>query len=274
MLDTVWQNTIDLSALQLGKLTLASLLTALATLVLCFVVTHFVIKALQKLLGKSRMDAQLQHYITVAVRFILLLVGILIVVDQLGIPITSLIALLSVLSLAVSLAVQNILSNVAGGIVAMATKPFQVGDLISVAGNDGVVRALTLTYTQLDTLSGQRISIPNSTLVAEKIVNYTTRGRRRVEIHVTASYDAPIDTVRQALLNAVAHTQNILNAPAPEVFLSSYGESSIEYYVRCWVSAANYEKTYYALMEQIKRDFDALGVEMSYNHLNVHMIQS
>ena len=274
MPDNILQNTVDLSALHLGKLTLAALLTAFATLILCFLVTHFVIKALRKLLEKSRLDAQLQNYIIVAVRFVLLLVGILIVIDQLGIPITSLIALLSVLSLAISLAVQNILSNVAGGIVAMATKPFQVGDLICVDGNDGVVRALTLTYTQLDALNGQRISIPNSTLAAGKIVNYTTRGRRRVEIHVTASYDAPIDTVRQALLNAVAHTENILNAPAPEVFLSSYGESSIEYYVRCWVSAANYEKTYYALMEQIKRDFDALGVEMSYNHLNVHMIQS
>lgn len=274
MPDNILQDTIDLSALHLGKLTLAALLTALTTLILCIVVTHFVIKALGKLLGKSRLDAQLQHYITAAVRFVMLLVGILIVVDQLGIPVTSLIALLSVLSLAVSLAVQNILSNVAGGIVAMATKPFQPGDFISVDGNDGVVRALTLTYTQLDTLSGQRISIPNSTLAAGKVINYTTRGQRRVEIHVTASYDAPIDTVRQALLNAVAHTQNVLNAPAPEVFLSSYGESSIEYYVRCWVTAANYEKTYYALMEQIKRDFDACGVEMSYNHLNIHMIQS
>lgn len=273
MPDNILQDTIDLSALQLGSLTLAALLTALATLVLCIVVTHFAVKALRKLLGKSRLDAQLQHYVIVAVRFILLLVGILIVVDQLGIPITSLIALLSVLSLAVSLALQNILSNIAGGIVAMATKPFQVGDLISVDGNDGVVRALTLTYTQLDTFNGQRISIPNSTLAAGKIINYTTRGRRRVEIHVTASYDAPIDTVRQALLNAVAHTQHTLNAPAPEVLVSSYGESSIEYYVRCWVSSANYEKTYYALMEQVKRDFDALGVEMSYNHLNVHMIR-
>ena len=179
---------------------------------------------------------------------------------------------MSVLSLAVSLAVQNVLANVAGGLVLLVTKPFAVGDYVDTPCGAGTVKDLTLTYTYLDTPDGLRIAAPNSSISAGKITNYTALGTRRIEHAVSASYDAPVQTVRQALLDAVARTPGLLDKPAPEVYVNAYGESGIEYIVRAWARTADYWPAYYALLEGIKTAFDQRSVEMPYNHLNVHIV--
>lgn len=235
---------LDLSALHLGTISLGKLLGALLTLVICLI----------------------------AVRLVLWVVTVLITADQLGIPVTSLVALLSVLSLAVSLAVQNVLANVAGGLVLLVTKPFAVGDYVDTPCGAGTVKDLTLTYTYLDTPDGLRIAAPNSSISAGKITNYTALGTRRIEHAVSASYDAPVQTVRQALLDAVARTPGLLDKPAPEVYVNAYGESGIEYVVRAWARTDDYWPAYYALLEGIKTAFDQRSVEVPYNHLNVHIV--
>ena len=129
-----------------------------------------------------------------------------------------------------------------------------------------------MTYTYLDTPDGLRIAAPNSSISAGKITNYTALGTRRIEHAVSASYDAPVQTVRQALLDAVARTPGLLDKPAPEVYVNAYGESGIEYIVRAWARTADYWPAYYALLEGIKTAFDQRSVEMPYNHLNVHIV--
>ena len=174
--------------------------------------------------------------------------------------------------LAVSLAVQNVLANVAGGLVLLVTKPFAVDDYVDTPCGAGTVKDLTLTYTYLDTPDGLRIAAPNSSISAGKITNYTALGTRRIEHAVSASYDAPVQTVRQALLDAVARTPGLLDKPAPEVYVNAYGESGIEYIVRAWARTDDYWPAYYALLEGIKTAFDQRSVEMPYNHLNVHIV--
>lgn len=114
----------------------------------------------------------------------------------------------------------------------LVTKPFAVGDYVDTPCGAGTVKDLTLTYTYLDTPDGLRIAAPNSSISAGKITNYTALGTRRIEHAVSASYDAPVQTVRQALLDAVARTPGLLDKPAPEVYVNAYGESGIEYIVR------------------------------------------
>ena len=167
---------------------------------------------------------------------------------------------------------QNVLANVAGGLVLLVTKPFAVGDYVDTPCGAGTVKELTLTYTYLDTPDGLRIAAPNSSLSAGKITNYTTLGTRRIQHSVSASYDAPVQTVRQALLDAVARTPGLLESPGPEVYVNAYGESGIEYIVRSWARTADYWTAYYALLENIKAAFDERAVEMPYNHLNVHIV--
>ena len=260
---------LDLSALHLGSISLGTLLGALLTLVICLVAVRLITALLRRVLARTHIDARVQKYLVRTVHLVLWVVTVLITADQLGIPVTSLVALLSVLSLAVSLAVQNVLANVAGGLVLLVTKPFAVGDYVDTPCGAGTVKELTLTYTYLDTPDGLRIAAPNSSLSTGKITNYTTR---RIEHSVSASYDAPVQTVRQALLDAVARTPGLLESPGPEVYVNAYGESGIEYIVRSWAKTADYWTAYYALLENIKAAFDERAVEMPYNHLNVHIV--
>ena len=265
-MESALDQKLDLSALHLGTISLGKLLGALLTLVICLIAVRLVTALLRRVLDKTHIDARVRKYLVQSVRLVLWVVTVLITADQLGIPVTSLVALLSVLSLAVSLAVQNVLANVAGGLVLLVTKPFAVGDYVDTPCGAGTVKDLTLTYTYLDTPDGLRIAAPNSSISAGKITNYTALGTRRIEHAVSASYDAPVQTVRQALLDAVART------PAPEVYVNAYGESSIEYIVRAWARTADYWPAYYALLEGIKTAFDQRSVEMPYNHLNVHIV--
>lgn len=257
----------------MGKMTLMSLLYTLLVLVVCLIAIKIVLTILRKVLSRSKLDSRVAGYVVSIVKAVLIVIAILVVADQLGIPITSLIALLSVLSLAVTLAVQTVLSNVAGGLVILATKPFAVGDYVAAAGSDGTVSEIHLTHTCLDSPFGLRIVLPNGSLAGDKIVNYTRLGKRRVEITVAASYDTPAQEVREAMLDAAARCDKVLSDPAPAVMVNKYGESSIEYLILCWCNAADYWGAYFPLMEAIKTSFDEKGVVMTYNHLNVHIVE-
>lgn len=186
-------------------------------------------------------------------RFVLWVVTVLIVAQQLGIPVTSLVALFSVVSLAVSLAVQNVLANVAGGLVLLVTKPFTVGDYIDTPSGEGTVREMSLTYTFLETMEGQRLAVPNSTLSSGKIINYSTLATRRLQHKITASYDDAAADVRRGLPDGGgAGRPTCWPIRAPVVYVSSYGESSIEYIVRCWTKTEDYWPAHYQLLEEIR----------------------
>ena len=169
--------------------------------------------------------------------YILLTLAIL---GSVGVEITSFVALLSVAGLAISLSLQNTLSNVAGGVMLLLSKPFTVGDYVSCDGIEGTVRAVDLAYTTFTTVDNKEIFVPNSQIVSAKITNYNALGRRRVDLTYTASYDAPTDDVRAAILEAAAAFPQLASDPEPSVVISDYGASSIAYFVRLWVSAADY----------------------------------
>ena len=258
----------------LKTFTAEKLLSALVLLAICLVVIQVVMRVLTRVLERPRFDPRLRKYILSAVRVLLYILAILIVADSLGIPVTSLLALFSVLGLAVSLAVQDVLGNVAGGLVILFAKPFQIGDYIEADAGSGTVAAIDLTYTQLDTVDGLRLMIPNSLLSDSKITNYTQLGTRRIDHAIAASYDDPIPAVRAACLEAVAMTPDILDDPAPAAVVTRFGESAVEYHVRCWSRVDTYWDANYALLEHIKSCFDKHGLTMTYNHLNIHILDN
>ena len=237
------ENPLD-QKLDLWNISLGTLLGTLLTLVICLVAVRLLTALLRRVLAQTHMDARVQKYLVRTVQLVLWVVTVLITADQLGYR---------------------------RG-VPMEAKPFAVGDYVDTPCGAGTVKELTLTYTYLDTPDGLRIAAPNSSLSAGKITNYTTLGTRRIQHSVSASYDAPVQTVRQALLDAVARTPGLLESPGPEVYVNAYGESGIEYIVRSWAKTADYWTAYYALLENIKAAFDEKSVEMPYNHLNVHIV--
>ena len=257
-----------------GKMTLEQLITTLVILVACLVAVRLVMALTRRLTGRSKMDERVRRYILGGVKAVLYLVTILIVAQSLGIPVTSLIALVSVFGLAVSLAIQDVLSNVAGGMVILFSKPFTIGDYVETSDGEGTVTEISLTHTKLDTYGGQRVMLPNKAVVAGKIINYSARGIRRVDHAITASYDDATEAVRAACLRAVSRTPHVLEDPAPAAVLTAYKESSVEYHVRFWADIDHFWDAYSFSLEEIRRCFAEDGLTMTYNHLNVHIVEN
>lgn len=242
--------------------------------VILLVVGIFAVRVLMKLLNKalerSRLEKAAHSLITSLTRAGLYLILGLIVASALGIDVTGIVALASVLTLALSLALQNMVSNIIGGFTILYTHPFHSGDFVEIAGQSGTVQEINMTYTMLSTPDNKRISIPNSAVTAAQIVNYSAAETRRVEVLVSASYDAPTQKVIDAL--ALAGTvDNVLLEPAPRAVITEYGESAISYSLRVWVKTEDYWDVYFLINQRVKDIFDEQGIAMTYPHLNVHL---
>ena len=254
------------SLLPLGSVLLKAVIVALVGLVLI----RLVMQVLEKLLEKTKLEKAAYSLLKTLVKTVLYILLGLIVASSLGVDVTGIVALASVLTLAVSLALQNMLGNVIGGFTLLYTHPFTAGDYVEIAGQSGTVKEVGIAYTKLVTPDNKLVSIPNSAVVAAQIVNYTTMGTRRLDITVTASYDAPVEKVEAALQEAI-RVSGVLAEPAPFVSVNKYGDSAIEYVIRVWTAGADYWTVHYAITHNIKTQFDLSGIEMTYPHLNVHL---
>ena len=253
-----------------ASLTLDTLIPVALLLAVGLLVVKALLKLIDKTLEKARLEKAAVTLLKSLAKAVLYLLLAMMVAERLGVDVSGVLALASVASLALSLALQDMLSNLIGGFVLLSKKPFKSGDFVDVAGQSGVIHSIDLSYTKLTTGDNKVISIPNSAVVASQIVNYSTAETRRVDITVTASYDAPIGTVKAALLRA-AEVEGVLSEPAPFVGLSSYGDSAIAYVLRVWCPNAKYWDVYFAINEKISAEFAASGVEMTFPHLNVHL---
>lgn len=257
----------------LKGLSLSSVLKIAVLAVVLLAVIRLLNGLFEKFLSKSKIDKSLHGFLRATVKILMYLIAVMILAGSLSIDVTSLIALLSVAGLALSLAIQGALSNLAGGIVILTTKPLHVGDYVTIGSEEGTVEEIGMTYTKLMTWDRRMIFIPNSTVTSSNVVNYTVGGKRRVDLTVTASYDADIETVKTALRAAAASVPQLL--PDEPIFarVTGYKDSSIEYALRGWCQNENYWDAYFNLLEAVKVSFDQAGVQMSYPHLNVHMMK-
>ena len=253
---------------------LSSLISNVLPFVLILVIGVLAIRAIMKIvngmLEKSKLEKAAHGLIRSLLQSVLYLILGLIAASSLGIDVTGIIALASVLTLAISLSVQNLLTNVIGGFTLLYTKPFKSGDFVDIATESGTVQEINITYTKLITGDNKVIYIPNSAVVAADIVNYSVTGTRRVDITVSASYDAPTEKVITALIEA-ADVPGTLTDPAPFAAVTAYGDSAIEYTLRMWSSAEDYWDVFFAANQKIRERFEAHGIEMTYPHLNVHL---
>ena len=255
----------------LANLTLAALLPAVILLVIGILAIRAILKLVDKSLSRTKLEKAATSLIRSLLKVVLYVLLGLMVASKLGIDVTGIVALASVASLALSLSLQDALSNIIGGFLLLSNHPFHSGDYVEIAGQGGVVQTIDITYTKLTTGDNKTISIPNSAVVASQIVNYSTSGTRRVDINVSASYDAPIETVKAALLEA-AKLDTVLDTPAaPFAAVLSYGDSAINYTLRVWTTSDEYWNTFFTINERVKEAFDKAGVEMTYPHLNVHI---
>ncbi len=233
-----------------------------------------ILKIFSGLMKKVHVDAGITGFIQNALKVVLWVLTIVIVAESLGIDTTALVALVSVVSLALSLAFQNIMTNIFSGVILLFAKPFAVGDFVTISGISGTVKEITLMRTKIATTDNKVEWIPNGSIEAANITNYSTEPLRRVDIKVSASYDAPTETVKAAIMEVINKDARILRtdeSKAPFVRLSAYNSNDIEYTIRVWTENANYWNVYFDTLEALRESFAAHGVEFSYPHTVVHM---
>ena len=253
-----------------GGFSWTKLISAAILLVVCGVLIKLILKATDRMLGRSRLDKAVHPFIRTIVKLVLLFTAIMLIAGTLGVDTSSLLALLSVAGLAVSLALQNVLSNMASAVILLTTKPFQIGHFIEMGSVSGTVVKIGAICTDILTLNNQLVHVPNSEITGSTVTNYTASDKRRLEYRITASYDAPVEDVKAALLRAAEHPLR-MQEMQPIARVNGYGESAIEYVLFLWIRPKDYMDVYYDVMEAVKGEFDAASIEMTYPHINVHI---
>lgn len=233
------------------------------------------VKIVKKFLRKSpkldKMDAGLRSFLGSAASILLYALIIITVAMILGVPVTSFITILASCGVAVGLALQGSLSNLAGGIMLLLFKPFKIGDYIEAAGEAGTVTEISVMYTEIITFDNKRITIPNGSLTNSVIENYSSEDTRRVDLTFNTSYANDVDAVKEVIMKVVENHPAILKTPEPFVRLSAHKDSSLEYAVRVWCKSADYWDVYFDLMEMVKKAFDENGVQIPYPQVDVHI---
>ena len=255
-----------------------SIIGSIAKPLLILLVGNIAIKMLLKvvrgLMNKTTLDEGIKGFTLTAARIALWALVIITVVDALGIDTTSLVAIVSVVSLALSLAFQNIMTNVFSGIIILISKPFVVGDYVDAAGVSGTVRAISIMRTTLVTPDNKVQLVPNGDIEIKNITNYSSESMRRVDMKVSASYDASTDTVKAAIMEIINRDERIIKDDemmTPFVRLNAYNSNDIEYIIRVWTTNGEYWNVYFDTMEAIRESFAKHEIEFSYPHTVVHM---
>lgn len=248
-------------------------LKVVALFLVCRIVARIIKNIVERALEKTPLETGMKRFVNHALYIALWILTVLIVAGSAGVDLTALTAIVSVITLALSLSMQNIFSNIFSGITILFTKPFVVGDFVEIAGVSGTVKEINLMRTNLDTVDNQLIQIPNADIAAAKITNYSAEPLRRVDLYFTASYDAPTALVKKALMEAIEADSRIKGDPAPFVALNKYNDSNIEYVTRSWVDNTDYWAVYFDLNEAVRESFAKHGVEFTYPHTVVHMAE-
>ncbi len=211
----------------------------------------------------------LVSFVSIALKILLMIVFLSIV----GVPMASLVTVVGSCAVAVGLALQGGLSNIAGSLMILIFKPFKVGDYISSNGLEGTVKAITMFYTVITTIDNKTIQMPNGPLSNSNIINFTNNNERRVDIDVAVSYKSDIEKVKKVVNEIIDKHELILQDKDKVIRLKKHDESALVFTLRVWTKTPDYWTVYFDLMESLKKEFDKNHIEIPYNQLDVHMIK-
>ena len=233
------------------------------------------IKLITKLITKGRaykkLDKSVSSFLLSFIKVALNVLLLVITAGVIGIPSASIITLIGSAGVAVGLAMQGGLSNIAGGIIILIFKPFKVGDFIDTHTDSGTVKSISLFYTTLTTVDNKTVSIPNGNLANSPSINFSNEKDRRLDISIDISYNNKIDDVKKSINSVLDKEKRIDREKDIFVRVTNYKESSIEYTIRVWVIKEDYWNTKFDLLEALKNKFDQDGIVIPYNQLDIHI---
>ena len=252
-------------------ITLSKVLCGLLLLAVCVAAVKIVTILLDRTMRRLRVEPTVHKFTRSCIKVLLWLSVVVIMSGYLGLPVNSLVAIVGVIGVALSLSLQGSLSNLAGGITVMVARPFAVGDYVEAGGVSGTVTEIGLVYTSLQSIDNKLILIPNGEISGEQIINYNKQERRRVDLTFAVSYDADPEKVKEIMRQVIGAHPKALFDPEPFVRTTALGESSVSYTLRVWCATEDYWDLYYDLLEQIRAAFRENAIDLTYNHLNVHL---
>lgn len=255
--------------LGLGQKLILVLLTAFLGWILAGLASRWLHSGLQK----AKFDATLTLFFSRMARWLVLLLTFLAILGTFGIETTSLAAVIGATSLAIGLAFQGTLANFAAGLMLLIFRPFKVGDLVEVNGTRGTVREIELFTSSLDTPDNRRFIVPNGSIFGSTIENVTYHLNRRCDVTVGVAYAADIDHTRVVLTEAIQGLEGLLPDPAPVIYLTDLGASSVDWSVRVWCRTSDYWPVRERLTRAIKLSLDNAGISIPFPQMDVHLDQ-
>lgn len=248
-----------------------SLAAALAVLVIGLFIIKRLAMRLEKVMKKSSVDDNLKPFLCSILNIGLRIVLVMMIIGILGIDTSSFIAVLASLGFAIGLAFQGSLSNFAGGVLLLVTKPFKVGDVIETNDVLGIVAGIKILYTEINTFDNKTIFVPNGSLANSAITNYTKNETRRVDFKFNVGYESNIGKVKKVLNKIIANHELIFPDPEPFIKLFEHGNNELVFVVRVWTKTEDYWTVYYDLMERVKEEFDKEKINIPYPQMDVHI---
>lgn len=258
---------------QYAKGILPSLIMAVLIFVIGSLGIKLASKIMKKALSKSKADNAAKGFLMSLIRILLYIIVVIMALSALNVPMSSIITILGAAGLAVSLALQNCLSNLCGGFIILFSKPFSSGDTIEIDGSVGIVRSISILYTTIITFDNKTVFIPNGKVSEAKIINYTETPNRRVDLKFDISYDADFDKAKELILEVVSNDKLILADPKPVVRVTAHNESAVSLDALVWVKNENYITVRYNMLEDVKRTFDENGIEIPFKQVDVHIAE-
>ncbi len=252
---------------------LVKLVIGLLILIIGFKIISVIENKLKKPHKFSKLDQSVKTFLISFATITMKILLIIIFLSTIGVPMASLVTIVGSCAVAIGLALQGGLSNIAGGLMILVFKPFKVGNFISVNGFDGTVKSITMFYTTITTPDNKVVQLPNGSLSNSNITNYSANSERRVDLDISVSYKEDIDKVKKVITKILDKHKLVLQDKDKFVRLKKHDESAIVFVVRCWVNTSDYWDVYFDLMELIKKEFDKNNIEIPYNQLDVHMIK-
>lgn len=250
----------------------------LVSAILVLLIGIWIVKFLTKLIGhalnKKEIDPSLTPFLKALFNGLLKIMLVISVLGTLGIEMTSFIAILGSMGLAIGMALSGSLQNFAGGIILLVFKPFKVGDFISDQTNSGTVEEISIMHTVLKSTQNNTIVIPNGTLANNAIINYSTSQTRRVDWIFSVGYGDNADKAKAVLDHLIEEDERILKDPEPFIAIEQLADNSVNFVVRAWVDASDFWPVFYRMNEQVYKTFDKEGLSIPYPQMDVHLHRS
>lgn len=248
---------------------LSKLLIFLIIVAVGVIAIKLILIPIRKIILKTKIDHTVKTFTFSFVKIALYTVLVLVALTHVGVEINSIITAIGAATVAVSLALQNTLSNFVSGVILLATKPFTAGDLIEFGSYEGYVESVRIFFTTIRTYDNKMVKIPNSKLTSDSVVNCSVGELRRIKNVFSVSYDDNITKVRSVILDVVSKNDLILTDPEPKVYVSKHLDSGVEITVFTWGTHDNYFQILFYMEEQVKLAFDKNGITIPYPHVVV-----